>query len=150
MKESTVLETPKRINKELYQVKILPQMRKMNITAWTMISICLVHLIMQVQAQPMENSPTSLPLTFQPLNKTNNDTNSTEQRTSKYRRNNDYDIQNDEEISEDDELWEIAQNNEWYRWATFTARVSGFCCVSSVPASCVHIWFVSCPCFMSL
>ncbi len=23
-------------------------------------------------------------------------------------------------------------------------------CVSSVPASCVHIWFVSCPCFMSL
>ncbi len=28
--------------------------------------------------------------------------------------------------------------------------MSGFCCVSSVPASCVHIWFVSCPCFMSL
>ncbi len=28
--------------------------------------------------------------------------------------------------------------------------LSGFCCVSSVPASCVHIWFVSCPCFMSL
>ncbi len=28
--------------------------------------------------------------------------------------------------------------------------VSGFCCASSVPASCVHIWFVSCPCFMSL
>ncbi len=23
-------------------------------------------------------------------------------------------------------------------------------CVSCVPASCVHIWFVSCPCFMSL
>ncbi len=23
-------------------------------------------------------------------------------------------------------------------------------CVSSVPASCVHIWFVSCPCLMSL
>ncbi len=23
-------------------------------------------------------------------------------------------------------------------------------CASSVPASCVHIWFVSCPCFMSL
>ncbi len=23
-------------------------------------------------------------------------------------------------------------------------------CVSSVPASCVHIWFVSCPCFMLL
>ncbi len=23
-------------------------------------------------------------------------------------------------------------------------------CVSSVPASCVHIWFVSCPCFMPL
>ncbi len=23
-------------------------------------------------------------------------------------------------------------------------------CVSSVPVSCVHIWFVSCPCFMSL
>ncbi len=23
-------------------------------------------------------------------------------------------------------------------------------CVSSVPASCVHIWFVSCPCFLSL
>ncbi len=23
-------------------------------------------------------------------------------------------------------------------------------CVSSVPTSCVHIWFVSCPCFMSL
>ncbi len=28
--------------------------------------------------------------------------------------------------------------------------LSGFCCVSCVPASCVHIWFVSCPCFMSL
>ncbi len=28
--------------------------------------------------------------------------------------------------------------------------MSGFCCVSSVPASCVHIWFVSCPCLMSL
>ncbi len=28
--------------------------------------------------------------------------------------------------------------------------MSGFCCVSSVPASCVHIWFVSCACFMSL
>ncbi len=28
--------------------------------------------------------------------------------------------------------------------------MSGFCCVSCVPASCVHIWFVSCPCFMSL
>ncbi len=28
--------------------------------------------------------------------------------------------------------------------------MSGLCCVSSVPASCVHIWFVSCPCFMSL
>ncbi len=31
-----------------------------------------------------------------------------------------------------------------------THMLSGFCCVSSVPASCVHIWFVSCPCFMSL
>ncbi len=29
-------------------------------------------------------------------------------------------------------------------------KLSGFCCVSCVPASCVHIWFVSCPCFMSL
>ncbi len=28
--------------------------------------------------------------------------------------------------------------------------LSGFCCVSCVPASCVHIWFVSCPWFMSL
>ncbi len=28
--------------------------------------------------------------------------------------------------------------------------VSPLSCVSSVPASCVHIWFVSCPCFMSL
>ncbi len=29
--------------------------------------------------------------------------------------------------------------------------MSGFCCVCLVfPASCVHIWFVSCPCFMSL
>ncbi len=28
--------------------------------------------------------------------------------------------------------------------------MSGFCCVSSVPASCVHIWFVSCPRLMSL
>ncbi len=26
-----------------------------------------------------------------------------------------------------------------------TLYVSEFCCVSSVPASCVHIWFVSCP-----
>ncbi len=28
--------------------------------------------------------------------------------------------------------------------------MSGFCCVSCIPVSCVHIWFVSCPCFMSL
>ncbi len=28
--------------------------------------------------------------------------------------------------------------------------VSPLSCVSCVPASCVHIWFVSCPCFMSL
>ncbi len=28
--------------------------------------------------------------------------------------------------------------------------MSGFCCVSCVPASCVHIWFVSCPRLMSL
>ncbi len=28
--------------------------------------------------------------------------------------------------------------------------VSSLSCVSCVPASCVHIWFVSCPCFMSL
>ncbi len=28
--------------------------------------------------------------------------------------------------------------------------MSGFCCVSSVPASCVHIWIVSCPRQMSL
>ncbi len=28
--------------------------------------------------------------------------------------------------------------------------VSVLLCVSSVPASCVHIWFVSCPCLMSL
>ncbi len=31
-----------------------------------------------------------------------------------------------------------------------TDRVSPLSCVSCVPASCVHIWFVSCPCFMSL
>ncbi len=30
------------------------------------------------------------------------------------------------------------------------AFVSPLSCVSCVPASCVHIWFVSCPCFMSL
>ncbi len=29
-------------------------------------------------------------------------------------------------------------------------RVRVLSCVSCVPASCVHIWFVSCPCFMSL
>ncbi len=28
--------------------------------------------------------------------------------------------------------------------------MSGFCRVSSVPASCVHIWIVSCPCLMLL
>ncbi len=28
--------------------------------------------------------------------------------------------------------------------------MSGFCCVSCVPAACVHIWFVSCPRLMSL
>ncbi len=28
--------------------------------------------------------------------------------------------------------------------------VSVLCCVSCVPASCVHIWFVSCPCQMWL
>ncbi len=28
--------------------------------------------------------------------------------------------------------------------------VSPLSCVSCVPTSCVHIWFVSCPCFMSL
>ncbi len=28
--------------------------------------------------------------------------------------------------------------------------VSPLSCVSCVPASCVHIWLVSCPCFMSL
>ncbi len=33
---------------------------------------------------------------------------------------------------------------------SWTEIMSGFCCVSCVPASCVHIWFVSCPCFMSL
>ncbi len=33
---------------------------------------------------------------------------------------------------------------------TYVIILSGFCCVSCVPASCVHIWFVSCPCFMSL
>ncbi|MGL5578159.1 MAG: hypothetical protein ACRDB7_03530 [Fusobacteriaceae bacterium] len=31
-------------------------------------------------------------------------------------------IQGDEEVSQNDELWETAQNNEWYRWAAFTAR----------------------------
>ncbi len=30
------------------------------------------------------------------------------------------------------------------------SNVSPLSCVSCVPASCVHIWFVSCPCFMSL
>ncbi len=31
-----------------------------------------------------------------------------------------------------------------------STSVSPLSCVSCVPASCVHIWFVSCPCFMSL
>ncbi len=34
------------------------------------------------------------------------------------------------------------------QWRFIIVRV--LLCVSSVPASCVHIWFVSCPCFMSL
>ncbi len=32
-------------------------------------------------------------------------------------------------------------------WGSYVSPLS---CVSCVPASCVHIWFVSCPCFMSL
>ncbi len=32
----------------------------------------------------------------------------------------------------------------------YVSSVRVLLCVSSVPASCVHIWFVSCPCFMSL
>lgn len=64
-------------------------------------------------------------INFSVFEQNNNDTNSTEQRISKYRRNTDYDIQNDEEISKDDKLWETAQNNEWYRWATFTAKETG-------------------------
>ncbi len=42
----------------------------------------------------------------------------------KDRRNTDHDIQGDEELSHD-ELWDTAQNNEWYRWAAFTARETG-------------------------
>ncbi len=48
--------------------------------------------------------------------------------------------------------WEWAElcahcNSDWW---IFSAAVRVLLCVSSVPASCVHIWFVSCPCFMSL
>ncbi len=35
-------------------------------------------------------------------------------------------------------------------WDCCSVIVRVLLCVSSVPASCVHIWFVSCPCFMSL
>ncbi len=37
----------------------------------------------------------------------------------------DHDIQGDEELSQNDELWDKAQNNEWYRWAAFTAIETG-------------------------
>ncbi len=80
---------------------------------------------MQAETQPTESNLTSLQLTFQPLNNSDNDINSIEPVMIKYRRNTDHDIQGDEELRQNDELWDTAQNNEWYRWAAFTARETG-------------------------
>ncbi len=43
----------------------------------------------------------------------------------------------------------LAAVRKGYKWSA-TCRMSVLCRVSCVPTSCVHIWFVSCPCFMSL
>ncbi len=40
--------------------------------------------------------------------------------------------------------------NFFWQTKVLEAVVRVLLCVSCVPASCVHIWFVSCPCFMSL
>lgn len=63
----------------------------------------------------MESNLTSLQLTFQPLNKSDNDINPTEPTIIKNRRNTDYDVQGDEDINHIDALWDTAQNNEWYK-----------------------------------
>ncbi len=44
------------------------------LTTYRKIIICLVHLIIQVQTQPTESNLTSLQLTVQPLNNSDNDT----------------------------------------------------------------------------
>ncbi len=98
---------------------------RINLTTYLKIIICLVHIIMQAETQPIESNLTSLQLTFQPLNNSDNDINSIEPIMIKYRRNTDHDIQGDEEFSQNYELWDTAQNNEWYRWAAFTARETG-------------------------
>lgn len=70
-------------------------------------------------------------MTSQPSNSPNNNSITTpiekelvnEQKISKQRRN-----VKDEQIddySNEDIFWETAQNNEWYKWATFTARELG-------------------------
>jgi len=74
---------------------------------------------------------TSLQLTSQPSNdfSDNSTTTSTkqeiseEQNLSKQRRN--VEDENFEGTSEEDILWETAQNNDWYKWATYTAREVG-------------------------
>lgn len=43
----------------------------------------------------------------------------------KNRRDIDYDVQGDEDVSQIDALWDTAQNNEWYKWAAFTAKETG-------------------------
>ncbi len=61
-------------------------------------------------------------------------------------------------FSELEHIYKVGKNQTFYikssslihRYLPFICHLSGFCCVSCVPASCVHIWFVSCPCFMSL
>ncbi|KAL1261418.1 hypothetical protein QQF64_006683 [Cirrhinus molitorella] len=73
---------------------------------------------------PITQTPyhTSLPSTFQPATKLNNYTDTTEPGSyGKQRRDTEkmYDMYEDN--AKLDVLWEKAQSNQWYEWATFTA-----------------------------
>lgn len=77
----------------------------------------------------MDNQ-TSLQVTFQPSAKSNDNSTKTQkkqnlnesQKISKHRRDIEKDINREYKV---DIVWEAAQNNEWYKWATFTARELG-------------------------
>lgn len=80
----------------------------------------------------MDNTTqTSQLLTFQPSNTTGDNSTITsaeqelieEQKLSKQRRN--VEDERTEGVKEENILWETAQNNDWYKWATYTAREIG-------------------------